>query len=229
MTLNNNQIAEAFEELATGRHSCRAFLDAKLDDAKIENLLSLAQRAPSDCNTQAWKTYVLSGEPLEALRTQLYDHVMGSGPNSYDLAPIGQYSGVWLERRRACGWSLYEAVGIQKGDRVASRNQALENFRFFGAPHLAVITSEASLGERGVFDAGIYLGFFLLAAQALQIAAVPQAAVSHYTDLLRRAFGIPAESRIISVVAFGEEDRMHPANSFRTTRADLSEAVVLKA
>lgn len=226
MHVTNEQKLEAFRELAHSRHSCRAFQPEPLPADRIEQLLALAQRAPSDCNTQAWKTYVVSGAPLEAFRDALYQRVVSGGKPEFDLAPIEKYEGALLERRRACGWGLYEAVGIMKGDRDASRKQALQNFRLFGAPHLAVITSDASLGERGVFDAGIYLGFFLLAAEALGIGAVPQAAVSHHVGLIREHLGTAPEDRIISVVSFGRKDAEHPANGFRTGRADLAEAAV---
>lgn len=221
------ELAEAFSRIATNRHSCRAFLAEPLPRGMIERMLDLAQRAPSDCNTQAWKTFILSGQPLEALRGQLSAHVASGGPTSFDLAPIERYDGTLLDRRRACGWALYDAVGIQKGDREASRQQAMENYRFFGAPHLAIITSDTSLGERGVFDAGIYMGYLVLAAESLGIAAVPQAAVSHYSDLLRSAAGIPDHLRIICALSFGRKDEKHPANGFRTNRADSPHYSVL--
>lgn len=219
--------ADAFTRLATERHSCRAFLQTPLARDRIELLLALAQRAPSDCNTQAWKTFVLSGAPLEDLRRRLYAHVTESGASSHDLVPIGQYEGALLERRRKCGWSLYGAIGIQKGDRIASRQQAMENFRFFGAPHIVVVTCDRSLGERGIFDAGIYMGYLTLAAASLGIAAVPQAAVTHYADLVREAAAIPPNLRIACVLSFGLEDAAHPANSFRTTRVDPGDYAVL--
>jgi nitroreductase len=219
--------AELFGRLATGRHSCRAFQSEPIGRERIEHLLATAQRAPSDCNTQGWKTYVLSGAPLEALRKALFDHVSAGGAVSPDVGPVERYEGNFLDRRRACGWGLYKAVGVKKGEREASHRQALENFRFFGAPHLAVITSAASLGERGIFDAGIYAGFLLLAAEALQIAAVPQAAVTHYADVVRRHSGIPQTQSILCAVAFGEEDRTHPANAFRTSRTSREEYAVL--
>lgn len=226
MQLSVTEKFQAFAAIAHDRHSCRAFLPQPLAPERIEQLLKLAQRAPSDCNSQAWTTYVVSGAPLETLRKALYQRVIEGGPAEYDVPPIEKYEGVLLERRRACGWGLYEAVGIGKGDREASRKQALENFRLFGAPHLAVITVDAALGERGVLDAGIYLAYLLLAAEALGIGAVPQAAVSHHVGLLRDQLNIAPHQRIVSVVSFGEKDTAHPANGFRTARADLTEAAV---
>jgi len=131
----------AFWMLTHARHSCRAFLPHPLARERIEKFLTLAQRAPSDCNTQSWITYVVSGDPLESLRVALYQRAVEGTPPEHDVAPIAQYQGALQERRRACGWGFYETLGIAKGDRDASRRQMLENFRMFGAPHLAVVTT----------------------------------------------------------------------------------------
>lgn len=218
--------AQVFAEIAENRHSCRAFLARPLEPERVEMLMRLAQRAPSDCNTQAWITHLVEGARLDALRKELYEHVGTGGQAEYDVPPLVRYEDEFLERRRVCGWGLYAAVGIEKGNRDASRNQAMENFRFFGAPHLAIITSDNRMGQRGLFDAGIYMGFMLLAAEALGIHAVPQAAVSNYAGFLREKLGIPPGKQIVGAVSFGIEDRQHPGNGFRTARVDIAETVV---
>ena len=67
----------------------------------------------------------------------------------------------------------------------------------------------------------------LLAAEAMGIGAIPQAAVSHHAGLLRQHLGIPPEQRIVSALSFGMEDADHPANRFRTDRAGVEDAAVL--
>lgn len=212
--------------LAGRRHSCRAFRPEPLARSKIEEMLRIAQAAPSDCNSQSWRTFVLSGQSLERLRAALIGAAVAGMPTEPDVSPVERYEGVFQDRRRACGWALYGAVGVKKGDRAGSHRQSLENFRLFGAPHLALITVPTAMGVRGVFDAGIYAGFLLLAAEALGIAAVPQASITHYAQVIRRHAKIPPSDHIICGVAFGTEDAAHPANTFRTARADLSDCVV---
>src|SRR5271157_1700334 len=77
-----------------------------------------------------------------------------------------EYRGAYLERRRACGFRLYEAVGVARGDREAYAKQGFENYKLFGAPHVAIITSDEALGTYGVVDCGAYVSNFLLAAQS---------------------------------------------------------------
>ncbi len=148
---------DVLEALLSRRHSCRAFQQREVARAIIERVLRAAQRTPSDCNIQPWHVFLVSGTALERLRKAMYERAASGAPPVSDLGPIERYSGAYLERRRECGWSLYGALGIERGDRVASHRQALENFRFFGAPHLALITTHASLGTRAVLDCGAYL------------------------------------------------------------------------
>lgn len=226
MTANPSTEVEVLTALAGRRHSCRAFRHEPLARARIEQMLRIAQAAPSDCNSQSWMTHILSGQALERLRAALIEAALAGVPIEPDVPPVAGYEGVLQDRRRACGWALYEAVGVTRGDREGSHRQSLENFSLFGAPHLALITVPKAMGARGIFDAGIYAGFLLLAAEALGIAAVPQASITHYAQVLRRHADIPRSHHIICGVAFGTEDAAHPANAFRTTRADLSECVV---
>ena len=78
-----------------------------------------------------------------------------------------EYLGVYLERRRESGFQLYNSLGIARGDKAAYAKQALENYNFFGAPHVAIIHTDEALGVYGAIDCGAYVSNFMLAAQAL--------------------------------------------------------------
>ncbi|TCM74925.1 nitroreductase [Rhizobium sp. BK068] len=212
--------------LTKARYSCRAFESTPVPSHDIHRILEVARTAPSDCNTQPAKVFIVSGEPLDQLRAEMYKAALEGAQKTSDVPPIGTYTGIFQERRRECGWALYNAVGVEKGDRVGSGRQALENFRFFGAPHLAIMTVHKDLAERGLFDAGIYLGHFLLAAQAVGVSAVPQGAIAHYAKIIREHARIENDFRIVCGVSFGYEVKNHAANSFRTTRAELSDSVI---
>ncbi|CAH2408358.1 nitroreductase [Mesorhizobium escarrei] len=205
------------------RHSCRAFQERAVSEATIRKILETAQRSASDCNIQPWKVTIVSGAPLDSLRTAMYRCAASGAPGLSDIPPIEQYFGAYQERRRDCGWSLYGSLGIERGDRVASGRQALENFRFFGAQHIALITSHASLGMRGVFDSGGYIALFMLAAHALGVATVAQGSIAHRADVIREHIAIPTDHSIICGIAFGWSDDGHPANSFRMKRASITD------
>jgi nitroreductase len=132
---------------------------------------------------------------------------------------------MYLERRRECGWSLYRSVGISQGDREGSARQALENFRLFGAPHVAIVTTDEALGVYGAVDCGAYVSNFMLAARSLGVACVTQASLASWPDRIRSELSIPDDRRIVCGISFGYPDLEHPANQFRTTRAPIDDVV----
>ncbi|WP_109313200.1 nitroreductase [Ruegeria sp. AU67] len=210
------------DRLLAERHSCRAFRPEPVPKDQIEQILTSASRAPSWCNAQPWNIVITSGAETDAFRKALQNEVT-TGVSEPDLPFPTAYTGIYQERRRECGWALYEAVGVQRGDRAGSAKQMMENFTLFGAPHCAIISSPKELGAYGAMDSGGFVMAFTLAAQALGVATIPQAAVANYGKFLHRHFDIPDDRSILCAISFGYSDADHPANGFRTDRADLDE------
>lgn len=213
------------EALLARRHSCRAFRPDPVPRPVIERILSAAQRVPSWCNAQPWQVALTSGAATERLRAALLAAVDGGAVPAPDIPFPTGYSGVLRQRRSDCGWQLYGAVGVARGDRAGAARQSRENFRFFGAPHVAVLTSPKELGTYGVLDCGGYITAFTLAAAALGVASIPQAAVAPYAAVLRAELDLGADRDVVAAISFGYADESHPANGFRTPRAPLGEVV----
>ncbi|WP_420395560.1 nitroreductase [Nioella sp.] len=216
--------AEALTHILDARYSCRAFRSNPLPRDLIEEIVSDAQKVASWCNAQPWQLVVTGAEETDRLRAALAEE-MTSASHRPDIPFPERYSGVYKERRSTCGWQLYGAVGVEKGDRDGSHRQMMENFRFFGAPHVAVLTSEAELGPYALVDCGGFLTALTLAATARGVATIPQAALASYAPLLHRFFDLPETRTIVCVISMGRADKDHPANSFRTTRAGLDETL----
>lgn len=214
----------ALSDLLHTRYSCRAFLPTPLPRSTIEHMLAAAQRTASWCNAQPWRLTIASGATLQRLRNALQAHVAATAPHP-DLPWPREYRGVYQDRRRECGWGLYEALGIARGDREASARQAAQNFAMFGAPHVAIVTSDEALGVYGAVDCGAYVGNFMLAAHSLGVGSVAQAALAAYPAVLREVLDIGADRTIVCGISFGMADLAHPANRFRTARADWSGSV----
>jgi nitroreductase len=218
--------------LLAQRFSCRAYRSDPVPRPVIERMLSIAQLSPSWCNSQPWQVILTEGKGTDRLREALFAHAMEDA-RSNNGAPVLKpdfpfptaYRGVYKERQREVGWQLYESVGIAYGDRVASAQQAMKNFRLFDAPHMLLITSERDLGTYGAIDCGVYLSSLLLAAQSLGIASIPQAALASYAPFMHSYFGIPENRMIVAGVSFGYADEKHSSNSFRSRRAPLNESV----
>jgi nitroreductase len=214
---------QAFDQLLAMRHSCRAFLARPVPQDTIAAILASAQRTPSWNNVQPWQVIVTQPAATERLRAALQEGAGADG--NFEIPPPAEYRGVYLERRRACGWGLYESVGIRKGDREASARQANENYRLFGAPHMLLVTTDRLIGSYGVLDCGAWVNNFMLAAAGRGVASVAQAALAHRSAFLREWFGIAEDRQIVCGISFGYADPEHPANRFRTTRAPLEQTV----
>lgn len=221
------QTPEITTDLATlidTRRSCRAFRPEPVSREIIARILTMAQRSPSWCNTQPWEVAITEGDGTERLREGLHDHVRSS-PQEPDFDFPAEYRGEYRTRRKDCAMQLYSSLGIADGDRQASTAQTMKNFDLFGAPHVAVITTDAALGLYGAVDCGVYVNSFLLAAHSLGVGAVPQAALAGCSPYLRSFFGLSDDRKVLCAISFGYPDNEHPANSFRTPRADVDDVV----
>jgi nitroreductase len=210
--------ATDLDALFAARRSCRAYKSDQVPKADIEKIVSIARRVPSWCNAQPWQLHITSGNETDRFRAALQNEVANGTP-APDLPHPSGYSGAYKDRRRTCGWQLYEAVGVEKGDRVGSAAQMMQNFALFGAPHTAIVTSPAELGPYGAMDTGGFVTAFTIAAQALGVATIAQAAVASYAPFLHQYFNIAEDRLVLCAISFGYADNDHPANAFRTERA----------
>lgn len=228
MNLNDTpHHAAPLEQLLDERFSCRGFLPQPVPQATIDRILALAQRSASWCNAQPWQVVITRGAATERFREAMLAPARPDEPGPDFQWPLA-YEGVYQERRRECGLALYDAVGVARGDREASARQARENFRLFGAPHVAIITSDEKLSTYGAVDCGGYVAAFMLAATSLGVATIAQAALASRPQRVRDCLGLPADRRVVCGISFGFADPQHPANRFRTRRADpASVATVL--
>jgi nitroreductase len=216
--------AAVMEEILLERHSCRAFLPDQVPPDTMRRLLTMAQRSASWCNSQAWQVVVTRGEGTERFRTVLYEAAQRE-PMRPDIPEPSEYVGVYKDRRRAAGFGLYAAVGVGRDDIERRNHQWLENFRMFGAPHVAIVTSDRRLGPYGLVDCGLYVSTFLAAAQSLGVATVTQAAIAMYSGVVREHFSVANDRDVVCGISFGLADREHPANAFRTERASVDDVV----
>lgn len=213
-----------FNLLLDARFSCRAFTSCPVPKAKVETIVRTAQKVPSWCNAQPWQLVVTAGAETNRFRDALFA-AASTTPPAPDLDWPTGYPGIYGDRRRACGFQLYDAVGVTKGDRAAGAAQMMENYRLFGAPHVAIVTSPRDLGPYGAMDTGGFVTAFCLAAQAEGVATIPQAAIAAQATFVRTYFDIPDDRLILCAISFGYADADHPANSFRTERAPVSDVI----
>lgn len=210
---------DTFTDILQARYSCRAFRPDPVPDQTIEQIISAARHVPSWCNAQPWQVSVTRGAATDRFRAALTKAATEGVPPAPDLPWPKGYSGAYAERRRTCGFQLYDAVGIEKSDRKARMAQMLRNYALFDAPHVAIVHSPDELGAYGAMDTGGFVTAFTLAATALGVATIPQAAIAAYAPLVKELLGIGEDRLVLCAISFGYADTEDPANRFRTERA----------
>ena len=214
-----------FEQAIKARYSCRKFQDREVPRETIEKILEVSQHTASWNNVQPWRLVIASGDAARKFSAALVAHVEAGGKPNPDFAFPTDYQGVERERRKTCGLQLYQAVNITREDEAGKRNQLLENYRLFGAPHVALITAPAYLGFYAALDCGLYVNSFMLAAKSLGIDTIAQAALALYSDFVREYFSIGEDRKFVCGISFGYEDKDYPINQYRTERAALGDVV----
>lgn len=212
-------------ELLHMRRSVRSFLKTPVQKEVIADLLRAAARSPSGTNMQPWRVYVLMGEAKDRLTREVLTKRELEPHREKPPKPFGEYDynpeplfEPFLTRRRTVGFSLYQILGVAKGDRAASWVIAGRNFEFFGAPVGLIFTIDKSLQQGSWLDYGIFLQSLMLAASGVGLDTCAQAAWRHYHDIIRPLCSIPENEIVVCGMSLGYADMDAPANRLVTER-----------
>lgn len=214
------------ERLVQARRSVRGFLPEPVPRELLERIFTVAQRAPSNCNVQPWRVWVVSGAARERVRDALLEGVKeGQGPNP-DFNRTPRFEGVYRKHQVECAVELYSHMGIARDDKEGRLRAVLRNYELFDAPHVAFIGMDRAFGHSVALDVGMYMQTLMLLFTAHGIGCCPMGSLRQYPDIVRSVLPIPEEIGILSGICFGYEDPDVAANRTRTTRAELDENVV---
>ena len=152
--------------------------------------------------------------------TGLYD-AGKVGPREYEYPEREPY----LARRRACGWGLYGALGISRGEKDKMHAQRRRNFQFFGAPVGLIFSMDHELGQGSWLDYGMFLQNIMIAARPFGLETCPQAAFVEFREVLQQRLRIPPEQTIVCGISLGYPDLDEEVNSFVPERIKIEEFV----
>ncbi len=217
--------AQQFSELLTHRHSVRGFTEQRIKPELLTEIFSTAQLSISNCNTQPWQAFVVSGEKQQQLKQRLVDAVCNGTPPSQDFAYFDRFKGEQRSRQIECAMALYNCMGIERSDKKARQAALLRNYEFFDAPHIAILCMPKNHQIINTLDMGIYLQTLMLTMESHGIGSCAQGALSFYSDPIKHCLDIPEELGVLVGLSFGYEDTKHPANKTKTTRAPLEQSV----
>ena len=222
--------AKTVTDAIASRKTIRAFKPDPVSRKTLEEILTLALRAPSGGNLQPWRVYAL----LDGARDELVRRVaevrktrpMGDKPEYHIYPPA--LTEPYKSRRFRVGEMMYETMGIPREDKLARLEFFSGNWEFFGAPCGLVITMDRQMQEGQWSDLGMFLENIMLLARERGLDTCPQEAWALFHKTIRDYLAIPDNEMIFCGMAIGTADDSHPVNSLKTERAPLDEIVTFR-
>ena len=213
-------------EAVDSRISCRWFLDRPVDPAIVRDLIARAARAASGGNLQPWQVYALTGAPLADLKRQVAERIAGRDPRhedaQYPIYPKTMWE-PYKARREEHGVQLYGALGIDRADADGRLDQYKRNYEFFNAPVALFIGIDRNLGPGQWADLGGYIHALMFLARAYGLDTCAQESWARMHRVVAPFVNMPPEQILFCALAIGYGDHKHPANSFRSPRAQPQE------
>jgi len=208
------------------RISVRAYQNKPVEKVLIEEILSLAVRAPSWANIQPWELAVISGKAKEELSEEIYNLAKQGIQWNPDFEMPQTFSGVYQERAQMAGKKVFELAGIERDDAQARFDQFLSMFKGFGAPCLIyIILDDVLTTVYSVFDAGAVANYISLLAASRGLGTCLMAAMAMYPDPIRKKLNLPVNKKIVLGISIGYPDKNAPVNQIRSDREALSKTV----
>ncbi len=205
------------------RHSVRAFLPDPVKQGTIEEILTLASRAPSGGNLQPWHVDVLAGDALEALRAAVRERLVGGLETPELLVYPADIREHHAARRRINGDALYASLGIAREDKAARWGQFLRNYELFGAPVGLFFSIDRGFDRPQWAHLGMFINTVMLLAEERGLGTCAQESWAAVHGTVSAFLELPPERMLYCGLALGWPDREHPINGFRTARAAVRE------
>ena len=203
-----------FEELVTSRRSIRGYKTDPITRATLDEILSLAKRAPSSMNVQAWHVHVLTGDTLDEVRRRNMEELLAGQPPQREIFTHGPYEGDHRERQVTIAKKLFAEMGIERDDKAGRQDWVKRGFRQFDAPVSIILTYDKCL-DPGVtchFDLGALSYGIVLAAWDRGIGCVVNGQGISRSNIVREVARIPDNEVIMTAIAMGYPDDSFPAN-----------------
>ncbi len=217
-----------FDEVILGRRSIRGYKLDPVPRVLIEEILTLAMRAPSSMNTQPWNFYVITGEPLNRIRAGNTERMIAGVPQSREFRTGQAFAGPHRDRQVGVAKQLFSAMGIARDDADARQDWVLRGFRQFDAPVCVIITYDRVCdgSDDTPFDCGAVATALVNAAWSRGLGAVINSQGIMQSPVVREHAGIADDQIIMKSIALGWPDESFPANAVVSERKSVQEASV---
>ena len=217
-----NDPSMSLVEAVYERRSVRGFLDKEIPQDVLNRIFEIAQKAPSNCNVQPWKVYVASGELKDKLKQKMVENVTSGVDANPDYPYRSTFEDEYRKRQGDCAVALYSSMDIGRDDKDGRMRASLRNFEFFDAPYIAFIGMNPAFGTTVAIDVGMWAQTLMLTMVSFGLHSCPMGTMRNYPDLVREAFQVKDDTRILFGISFGYEDVKVAANNTRTSREEIA-------
>ena len=215
-----------YDDVVKSRRSIRGYLDKPVPQELIREILEIAMRAPTSMNSQPWNFYVVAGEVLDRIRKGNVERNVAGVPDSREFRMGPPYAGVHRDRQVEIAVQLFQAMGIERGDKEKRMDWVLRGFRQFDAPVCVIVTYDRELSgsDDTPFDCGAVTTALVNAAWSRGLGCVINSQGIMQSPVVREHAGIPDDQVIMKAVAMGWPDESFPANAVVSERKSVDEA-----
>ncbi len=219
-------VGQTYDEVVTGRRSIRGYLNKAVPRELIEEILTLAMRAPTSMNTQPWHFHIITGEPLNRIRRGNTERILAGEPDSREFRRGGAFAGIHRDRQVGVAKQLFTAMGIARDDAAARQDWVLRGFRQFDAPVCVIVTYDRELADSDdtAFDCGAVTTALVNAAWSRGLGCVINSQGIMQSPVVREHAGIPDDQVIMKAIALGWPDPDFPANAVISDRKSVDDA-----
>jgi len=219
-------VSDAVQE----RRSIRAYTDQPVSSEVIEEILTLAGRAPSGGNLQPWHVHVVTGDALGRLKTSMKEaiaaHPTGEGTD-FPVYPKN-LAEPWRSRRYKVGEDLYALLGIDRDNKLGRMLQFSRNYEFFGAPAGLFFSIDRQMGLPQWAHLGMFMQTIALLAVERGLSTCMQEAWAAFPGTVGTFLDLADERQLYCGMALGFADPDAPENTLSTDRAALADFVIFR-
>lgn len=215
-----------YDDVIMSRRSIRGYKPDPVPRDVLEEIVTLATRAPSSYNSQPWHLHIASGEVLDRIRKDSTERTLTGVRPSFERMETGSaYEGDHRKRQIEVAVQLFEAMGIAREDKEGRDNWTMRGFRIFDAPVLTIITYDKQLqgGDIAPFDCGALATSLVNAAWSRGVGSVINSQGVMHSPIVREHMNIPEDEVILISIAMGYPDDDFPANAVFSNRREVAD------
>lgn len=215
-----------FETLVAARRSIRGYKPDPIPQHLMAEIIEIAKRAPSSMNTQPWNFHAITGAPLELIREGNTERMMAGAAVDREIKTADHgYQGVHRDRQVEIAIQLFEAMGIERDDKVRRQDWVMRGFRQFDAPVSVIGCIDRAVEgmTESYFNLGQFVHAMVLAAWDRGVGAVINGQGIMQSSVVRAEAQIPDDQLIVITVAMGFPLDDFAANDVVSERRSVEE------